>query len=65
MGALRRGRVGDHRGEIGLGRQLAVNFGAASEFGDAATVLHHFHLQVQQAAGLHGRAELGFSIAMK
>ena len=51
-------RVGDHRREIGLGRDLAVEQGAAGKFAHARPLLNEFDLEPEQATRLNRNAEL-------
>ena len=52
-------RIGDHRREIGFGGKLAVDARAAGELADARALLDEFDVELEQAAGLDRRAELG------
>src|SRR5688572_15126741 len=44
--------IGDHRREIGLGGELAVDQRPAGKLADAGALLDEFHLEAEQATGL-------------
>ena len=56
--AIRRRRIGDHRGEIGFGGELAVDRGPAGELAHRRPLLDELDVELEQAAGLDRGAEL-------
>src|SRR5437763_12550010 len=50
-------RIGDHRREVRLGGELAVDAGAARELADARALLDEFDLQPQQDSRLDRRSK--------
>src|SRR5690606_28662242 len=52
-------RVRNHRGELNLAGDLALHAGLAPELAHTGALLDEADVEVEQAAGFHGRAELG------